>query len=296
MRLSTGCRSIDDLMGGGIPSGKLVLIYGPPNIGKTIFSLQASVMCAMSGKKVIYIDTEECLDEDVLQIFYGWMEDRFGISSKEEKRIEIHGLENVFDLWEFFGMQVTLFQTKAKTTVSILFPKVKRQKPTESSWKDKNWITYAPIYKKLNNGDYGLVVLDSFTSPIKNEISSDQQNWPGRASLERPLLSACRTIAKRTNVPFLMTAHQTKGVMDWRGEPWGGENMVYYVKHIYGLFPLSKKELKKRIAAKYPDIDLSELRILHRYRQQFVKEDWTITWLRKDYGYTDLEGSDVAGA
>ncbi|MCL2862636.1 MAG: DNA repair and recombination protein RadB [Methanimicrococcus sp.] len=56
--LTTGCGSIDELLGGGLECGIVTQVYGEPGSGKTNLCLQAAVECSAAGKKVIYIDTE----------------------------------------------------------------------------------------------------------------------------------------------------------------------------------------------------------------------------------------------
>jgi len=57
-RLPLGCQAIDDLLGGGIESGTITLLYGEGGSGKTNWCLQATREVAKKGEKVIYIDTE----------------------------------------------------------------------------------------------------------------------------------------------------------------------------------------------------------------------------------------------
>ena len=56
--ISTGCRTVDSLLGGGIERGVVTQLYGPPASGKTNLALSASVQAAASGGKALYIDTE----------------------------------------------------------------------------------------------------------------------------------------------------------------------------------------------------------------------------------------------
>lgn len=62
------CKSLDDLLGGGVESGILTRLYGEAGAGKTNFCLQAARECVRSGKKVAYIDTEGVSVERVRQI------------------------------------------------------------------------------------------------------------------------------------------------------------------------------------------------------------------------------------
>ncbi len=58
MKLSTGCSSLDSLLGGGIESGIITEFYGKGGSGKTNICLQLAKNTALKGKKSIYIDTE----------------------------------------------------------------------------------------------------------------------------------------------------------------------------------------------------------------------------------------------
>jgi DNA repair protein RadB len=56
--VTTGCRSLDDLLGGGFERGTVTQVYGPPAAGKTNVALSAAVRVAAAGGTVVYIDTE----------------------------------------------------------------------------------------------------------------------------------------------------------------------------------------------------------------------------------------------
>lgn len=68
MRLPTGCKELDDLLRGGIEYGTVTGIYGGGGTGKTNLCLQLTKNVAISGKKVIYIDTEGVSVERLNQI------------------------------------------------------------------------------------------------------------------------------------------------------------------------------------------------------------------------------------
>jgi DNA repair protein RadB len=57
-RLSTGCGTLDDLLGGGLERGVVTQVYGPPASGKTNLALSSSVRAAAAGDTVVYVDTE----------------------------------------------------------------------------------------------------------------------------------------------------------------------------------------------------------------------------------------------
>jgi DNA repair protein RadB len=67
-KYSTGCKSIDELLGGGFESGTVTQLYGEAGSGKTNICLQVAVECARKGKKIIFIDSEGFSPERFLQI------------------------------------------------------------------------------------------------------------------------------------------------------------------------------------------------------------------------------------
>jgi len=54
----TGCRALDELLGGGVETGCLTLLYGEAGSGKTNVCLQVARNVAREGRRVAYIDTE----------------------------------------------------------------------------------------------------------------------------------------------------------------------------------------------------------------------------------------------
>ena len=54
----TGCRALDELLGGGVETGCITLLYGEAGSGKTNVVLQVARNVAREEKRVVYIDTE----------------------------------------------------------------------------------------------------------------------------------------------------------------------------------------------------------------------------------------------
>lgn len=66
-RVSTGIESLDGMIDGGYPKGRSVLLMGGPGVGKTIMALQFTHELCKSGKKCIYLATEETPGELMIQ-------------------------------------------------------------------------------------------------------------------------------------------------------------------------------------------------------------------------------------
>lgn len=60
--ISTGALSLDIALGGGIPKGRVVEIYGPESSGKTTLTLHAIAEVQRNGGTAAFIDAEHALD------------------------------------------------------------------------------------------------------------------------------------------------------------------------------------------------------------------------------------------
>lgn len=62
IKVSTGVKGFDEMLGGGFPKGRVILLCGGPGTGKTIFSLQFLASAAERGKHGVYVTLEEPLN------------------------------------------------------------------------------------------------------------------------------------------------------------------------------------------------------------------------------------------
>ena len=70
-RIPLGCSQFDRLLGGGIESGSVTLLYGEAGAGKTNVCLQLARNMAINGKRVAYIDSEGLTSDRLAQVFAG---------------------------------------------------------------------------------------------------------------------------------------------------------------------------------------------------------------------------------
>ena len=61
-RISSGAISLDLILGGGIPKGRIIEVYGPESSGKTTLCLHAVAEFQKIGGTVAFIDAEHALD------------------------------------------------------------------------------------------------------------------------------------------------------------------------------------------------------------------------------------------
>lgn len=62
--IPTGAISLDSALGGGVPRGRVVEIFGPESSGKTTLSLHILAEAQKNGGKVAFIDAEHALDPE----------------------------------------------------------------------------------------------------------------------------------------------------------------------------------------------------------------------------------------
>ena len=60
--ISTGALSLDLALGGGIPLGRIIEVYGPESSGKTTLTLHIIAQAQKMGKTAAFIDAEHALD------------------------------------------------------------------------------------------------------------------------------------------------------------------------------------------------------------------------------------------
>jgi recombination protein RecA len=65
-RLPTGLLGLDIELGGGLPLGRTVELYGPESAGKTAFALHMARQMIEAGRHAIYLDLEKTISEEDL--------------------------------------------------------------------------------------------------------------------------------------------------------------------------------------------------------------------------------------
>ena len=286
--ISTGCKTIDNVMNGGVPLGTPVGFYGIQNIGKSLLATQTAIRFASEGYDVIYLDTEAFyqLDEDWNRIT-GWFIKRWNLDESVRDRIHLKQMRDLFALGRYFGIEFQIVQEQARISAMAKFPKKWGEKDTKVTHQSQNWITYSQAYKDLISLDKpGLVIIDSITVPIKSKIASTTQNFPARASLLQTLLDVALVTANEFNIGFIVTNHGTKNPMGYGVQPWGGANMIYYVKRWIGLLDGLKADR---------EVYGEQVRRVYRYRWPGLMEIMSRVLLAKDTGYIDVGQPDTGG-
>src|SRR5690349_10425921 len=60
--IPTGFRALDDALGGGLPPGQIVELFGPAGCGKTTLALQVAANLQRSRRTVAWLDADRTFD------------------------------------------------------------------------------------------------------------------------------------------------------------------------------------------------------------------------------------------
>ena len=69
--IPTNCMAVDELLGGGLKTGTLLLAYGEAETGKTTLALQLAVNCAGMGHKALFVDCDGALRPEKVRAMTG---------------------------------------------------------------------------------------------------------------------------------------------------------------------------------------------------------------------------------
>jgi len=274
-RISTDCQIIDDLLGGGIPFGIVTGLFGKPMSGKSFFAYQMIIkFLADTTLKAMYKDTEGLRERDLRGLLYR-LGERFNVSKKDiDERVVIKTtlgdtqLRSVQKLLQMFGTMVTFTQSAGGKITPIF------QACTPS------------IKQNILENDFGLLVIDSLTKPIKDGITSTTSNLPTRSQVQERIFGELSNLATRSNMAILVNHHVSSNpVMPFGtdfGKPVGGDSIMYNTKYTLEFWDATNK-IKKDSG-----FGLEARRVrLYRHPTEQIDGVWHVIRLKKDYGYTD---------
>jgi len=291
--ISTGVESLDEFLLGGFRIGRPSLIYGPKNVGKSLLSLQLSIRCAHFLKKpVLYIDTEAMWLPDAYNLWYSYFKKRWNLPAKLD--IDFKFIPSLFKLGRYFGIEYQVLATEKRQEIMAKFPRRGKKEGVKTSIQTEDWLERSPIWDDLKKKDYGLIILDSITRPLKSVISKSTQNLPARGSALDPLLSAFLDISNEKEIAVIVTNHFVISPMSRNpyGIPWGGADIEYFIKHIIGIIPSLKASRIKygSFSGAGADVQVSNVdpRLVIRHRFPGLLYDMLVVCIQKNYGFTDV--------
>ncbi|MGC9444082.1 MAG: DNA repair and recombination protein RadB [Candidatus Methanospirareceae archaeon] len=210
-KYGTGCKSIDELLGGGFESGTVTQLYGEAGSGKTNICLQMAVECAREGQSVIIIDSEGLSPERFLQI--------------------ANALKNADETVEALAERIMLYQphTFEQQTVCIKeIGKVIKEKAIKSGIK--------------------LIVLDSATLFYRLELDEDRSIQLRRVLANQ--IMHLLELARQYDLVVIITNQVYTDVENGTLRPPGGSAIEHLSKVIVQLEKVSGMQGKRRAVLK----------------------------------------------
>jgi len=121
-RVQTGVPGLDDVLGGGLPGGRLYLLHGTPGVGKTTLALQFLLEGVKKREQVLYITLSETREE-ILQVAssHGWTLDGVAL-------YELSSVEQTLRLEEPNHLYATS-DVELEETMRVLLSEVDRVRP-----------------------------------------------------------------------------------------------------------------------------------------------------------------------
>jgi len=269
-----GCKTIDDILGGGVPYGIVTATFGEPTSGKSLFGHQCGLAnIAATGKNTILIETEGLRTYDVRMIQYKFM-DRWGLNKEtiDSKYKVIHTMGDI--------------QLKSFQKLFQLFGYIVTDEISKNGKYTLKFTSCTPKLKEKELEETSMIILDSLTKPVKDSVGSNTQNLPARAELVQRLFGKLYDVASRYNIAVVVNHHASINPMmpfgRDLGKPYGGNPVLYNSKYALEFIDAPKKlqnetgwgqETRRVKLLRRPDVPQDDQ--LHPVR------------LKKDYGFTD---------
>ena len=210
-KYGTGCRNLDELLGGGFESGTVTQLYGEAGSGKTNICLQMAVASVRKGESVIIIDSEGLSPERFLQIANAHASDDEDIERLAER--------------------IILYQ-----------PHTFEQQT--SSIKEIDTV----IKAKANKNGVSLVILDSATLFYRLELD-DERSMHLRRVLANQIMHLLE-IARKYGLVVIITNQVYTDTENGKFRPSGGSALEHLSKVIVQLEKVAGTQGKRRATIK----------------------------------------------
>jgi archaellum biogenesis ATPase FlaH len=264
---------LDDVIGGGIPDHRISAVFGSPNVGKSVLSVQTSLNAILEDKNVLYISSMSEKDSrEYLNIFNArypeWKNKKDNINF-----LSVIDLKDLADKFDYF-LNITYSDTKSENTMGKASVVVRNEPEIDIIQK---------TFKRENFGEYDFIVIDSLSELVKLDIFSEMQNFPARSQILTFLFSIFNDAINDFDNTFLITHHLTKAITGYGAAAyvWGGAAIGYLSKHIL--------ELDQPKKSSY-DRFKKEGRSVKIYRWPAIAESpFYDICLLKDWGYVDKQ-------
>jgi DNA repair protein RadB len=214
-KYSTGCKSIDELLGGGFESGTVTQLYGGAGSGKTNICLQVAIECVRKGTTVIFIDSEGFSPERFLQIASA------SSSTNGSEDVEVESIARRIIIYEPQSFEQ---QTSCINEIETV------------------------IKEKEGNSGVALVILDSATLFYRLELDEERSIYLRRVLANQ--IMQLLELARRYDLAVIITNQVYMDIGDGHLRPSGGYALEHLSKAIVQLEKVVEGRGKRRATLK----------------------------------------------
>ncbi|MDD4876843.1 MAG: hypothetical protein PHQ86_06940 [Dehalococcoidales bacterium] len=284
--LSTGVKSLDILLEGGIPRGLQTGVFSGANIGKSFLARQIGCFTCLPEKlggleqPVLVIDTEGDYEKDVMDRTYEIFSKRWNVP-KSQFSFDIIKAPKIQELVSNLGadMKIDNKTESGKLDVHFVYQNTEEKQGKQKVYKD--YYESSNIFSLVEKNKYPLIILDSLSEPIKSAFPPSVYNFPARSYVFKFILTGLRTIAQKFNTSVFITNHVSKSDMNYmdKGSPFGAESLMYSLKSL--LYIRRGKSEQQNMYGK-------QVRRVELYRLSMKLEEEILLSLKDNYGFAEV--------
>ena len=194
----------------------IAAFYGLPGVGKSLLMLQEAVWFESRGLRVLIIDTEGSMARFARE----WLPVLRTRFKKKEGggKIFLVVAKTIRSLAELFGWKADV-EPKGSKMEFMVYGKSERGR----------------LHEEMRRSRVDVVIVDSVTAPIRNEIPTAQQNLPAKSAVEAFIMGRLLDLQDRFGVAVITTHHASvnpTNPYDISAEIRGGLSIKHMAKHV----------------------------------------------------------------
>ncbi len=210
--ISTGLRSVDEILGGGLRERRVYVLAGPPGSGRTSLALRLAHAAASAGSPVLYV-SYECEDVELrARLVATVVKTPFGQMLAGEGLLQVER-EQVASAWKRYA------EGGPGARILITVPGARDVGEAGQPAGSMAWIRAEAERRTRDFGRPPLVVVDDFKAAIA--FSEDVDPFPGGLDFAASRTSlALRIVARSAGSPVLVLAGIAPNSMLGPHDPW----------------------------------------------------------------------------
>ena len=224
--------NINELIGEYRPE-EFYSIYARPSSGKSLYLLEESANLISQGAKILYLNTETGFS-GLFDMWKEKIEQKFGIKFTESNFV-VFNIASIIELMKLLAMPIVIEVGKGGKETVYLDSVNKITKDVDT------------LYKHVHYKNNPVVILDSFSTLIRESFTTAVENFSGRADATGLVFAAFRRFMNKTGSFVFMTHHASVDPINMfhsKDKMRGGFVIAYYSKYILYYEQQAKNTMK----------------------------------------------------